>query len=157
MALIQISDIRALIYLPSSVNEADLSNRIREAELFDLKPQIGKELYEDLVSNPSQGKNPELISFLAPSICYYAYARFLENAQNTPSNYGFVKKETPYSERVSFKEIKEKASNNRNIAFSLLNGAIDFINKNRSDFPLWKGAPTYKKTGLKIDRLSNNH
>jgi len=150
MALATITDIKVYIDLPNNAREDDINNRIREAERFDLRPQIGKEFLEDLQQNPGTGSNATAIDELKPALCYYAFARHILNAQNHPTQTGFVKKETPYSNPVSLKELQAKASDNRAIAFGYLEDFIDYIEKNRQSFPLYNGKGNYSKVGSKI-------
>lgn len=153
MAFITVSDVRTYIEFPENANEGDLENRIREAELLDISPQIGETLYEDLVANPGDTENAALIEKLKPSIAYYAYARHLEGGNLQATKYGIVKKDTPHSTPATNKELKERSGSYRAIAFSYIQKAITFIESNKADYTLYSGPETFKKPGLKIAQV----
>jgi hypothetical protein len=153
MAIINLTDIRNYIDIPNNANETDLTHRIREAELLDVKSQIGDELFTDISNNPGDTENASLIELLKPAIVYYSYARHLEGGNIHATAYGVKKKETPNSTSATSKEIKERAGSNRDIAYSYIVAALSYIETNIGDYPLYNGASTFKKPGLKIAQV----
>lgn len=155
MAFATVTDIKNLIQIPENANDADLTNRIREAETFDIRNQIGKEFFDDLVANQLAGENPALIEELKPSICYYAFARHLVDGSSKPTSYGYKKKETPHSSNVEKPEREADAAKYRSMAFEYFEKAIDFIKTNISDYPNFKGRTNFKKMGVNIAIITN--
>jgi hypothetical protein len=153
MAFVDLSDIRSYIDIPANANETDLTHRVREAELLDVKPQIGDDLFIDISDNPGDTENAALIELLKPAVVYYAFSRHLEGGNLYATAYGIKKKETPNSTTATTREIKERSGSNRDIAYSYIVAAIKYIESNRANYPLYAGGETFKKPGLKIAQV----
>lgn len=150
MATTTVEDIRQYIEIPQNYREADLANRIREAEFADIRPQIGEAFLADLDANPVSGDNAAALDLLKPAVSYYAFARHILNGQNHTTKSGFVKKENEYSSPVSLKELSQKAGDNRSLGLAYLEKFIKYVEENKQSFPLYNSRGNFRKLGSKI-------
>lgn len=150
MPFLTATELKTFIAVPENANDADLTNRIREAEDLDVGPQFIGDFWEYLQDNPaSPAANATLVTKLKQPIAYYAYSRHLELGSGGHSTaYGFVKKETPHSEPVDRGEKLADASKYSGIAFEYFEKVIDFINSNIGDYPNFEGRGSFRRGGL---------
>ncbi len=118
--LISIDDFVPYKALSSNLTTVkNLDPYILEAQEFDLKKLLGRELFLDLLEDfdgsPSLSKYEDLFNGLdytyldkkysskglIPVLCYYSYARYILNSGGHSTDYGLRKKLTAESEEVS--------------------------------------------------------
>ncbi len=164
--LITLADIQAYKPISANVNEVkQLNTYIQEAQEFDLRPFLGDEFYLALVADfeasPSLATYGDLfngVDYVYNSdtyrndgikvmLVYYAYARYLNNAQNIITPNGIVSKQNNSSTPTSDKSVARLV----NQAFSggkiYENRVLDYLIRNNSDYPLYKCVKSTKRTG----------
>jgi len=164
--LITITDIQA--FKPMSVNidvSKKLTTFIREAQEFDLRPLLGDEFYLAIVSDfeasPSLQVYGDLFNGvtyiygghtyqhdgLKSVLVYYAYSRYLNNAQTNQTAFGVVEKVNEHSNPISEKTLSRQVGQAISGAKAYEQRVIDYLVRNESTYPLWKCFKTNKKTG----------
>lgn len=154
--LITISDFAGYPAISSNTNVVKkLNPYIGEAQVLDLLPILGQELYWDLIADFEA--SPSLVNYsdlfngseytingvtykhqgLKPALCYFTYARYRMNANEEETASGLVTKNNPYSEPASEKSISRRVDQARSAAFAYMEPVIKFLNDNSSDYPLW--------------------
>lgn len=133
-----------------------LNQYIQEAQVFDLKPILGQELFYDILKEYDE--SPALATYydlfhgaeytkngrkythegLVPVLCYFTYARYKANANVEETASGSVIKNNQYSEQASEKTIARQIDQARSGAYAYMQDVIKFLNDNASDYPLWK-------------------
>jgi len=137
------------------ISQTDFGNVdqfIRDAHFSDLKELMGMDFYFDVLRNPTTTKNSALINGgtytysgntytnvgIKAVLVHYAYARYVLQGSNTDTPFGFVQKNTPESTEVSYQEKKSIYTMNRQIAYDYWDNVRIFIERNVSDYPLYK-------------------
>jgi hypothetical protein len=174
--LITINDIRARKSISLNVNEvAQLTPQILEAQDFDLRPFMGDEFYfalvDDITASPSLTVYEDLwngctYTFggrqythegLKTYLLYASYARYVADASTISTGSGFMHKNNIHSEPVSDKTIARRTEQTRSGSQVYLNRVIDFLNRNRNDYPLWRVSGCERETpyraGIKIRQI----
>jgi hypothetical protein len=148
--LISITDIQTFRAISDNIPEDRIDPYILEAQQFDLKGILGKDLYNKLFEVVSPGVyeyaslKPEYLGFLA----YSTYARFLGQNQVTSTSHGVVMKKTDWSENLTDQMLTRVISQARSNASAYGIELIQFLNDNVSSYPEWKSCNQYKpKTG----------
>lgn len=152
--LITIDDIKAVKQISSNINVAErVQGYVSEAQVFDVKPRLGSVFYHDLITNVSLTIYQELLTGktytdsaslahhflgLKPAIAYYAYARYILNAQAVVTPFGAVRKLDQNSEPLDEKSLVRMANQARMAADALMNDAIEFLNIKVADYPKWQ-------------------
>lgn len=175
--LINADDIREYKPLSKNVDEADrIDQYIREAQVMDLKPILGRKLYYDFIENYTDAKYLDLLNGaeydedgvtvqfegVKPILVYYSFARILQYYGSNPTRFGLVKKLAENSEPLSTKEIQAMISQAKAGAISYQDELFRFLNENTDTYPLWKGqkgAQRKRRRTVKINsvgRRNNN-
>ena len=154
MRLISITDFTNNKYVSQNLDERDIDPVIDEAQEFDLKPVLGRELYLDFINNVTVTKYDELLNgktytptgYTSPVrfegvkevLKYYVYARMvvLDGVKNT--NSGFVQKTLENSERLSGTQRTQMIAQARSGAKAHEDEMIFFLNNFYTDYPLWQ-------------------
>jgi hypothetical protein len=123
----------------------NLDPYILEAQEFDLKKLLGRELFIDLLddfdASPSLTKYEDLFNGLSyeyqdvkyqhrglvPVLCYYSYARYILNSGGHSTDYGLRKKINQDSEEVSEKEKARRVTQAREGAVAYWNDVKVFL------------------------------
>ena len=152
--LISITDFTNNKYVSQNLDERDIDPVIDEAQEFDLKPVLGRELYLDFINNVTVEKYDELLNgkTYTPTgytsavrfegvkevLKYYVYARMvvLDGVKNT--NSGFVQKTLENSERLSGTQRTQMIAQARSGAKAHEDEMIFFLNNFYTDYPLWQ-------------------
>lgn len=171
--LITISDIKEFKELTANVNFAkEVQPHVIEAQEFEIVPLIGMPFFiaieDDFISSPSLQNYSDLFNGceytcngqtyrhqgLKAVIIYHAYARYLANANQTSTAFGFVQKVSQNSEPISEASIARKVKQARSGAAEFENRLIHYLNAKSSLYPLWKGTNRKKyRNGIKINRI----
>lgn len=171
--LITLADIQTLKPISANVNEVkQLNTYILEAQEFDLRPFLGDEFYlaliADFEASPSLSTYGDLFNGvdyvynsdtyrndgIKPMLIYYAYARYLNNAQAIITPNGVVSKNfndsTPTSDKNVAKLVNQAFSGGKIYE----NRVLDYLVRNNEDYPLYKCVNPSKRTGgLRISSI----
>jgi hypothetical protein len=120
---------------------------VKQAQQFDLPDVINKELIADVIENMDTELNQTLLKYIKPVLVYYSHARYVMQRQGaTDSAYGFVQKTNEFSQPSSEKSIVRIASESRSLASAYARLLIEFLEENKTDYPLWESGCS----GIKI-------
>lgn len=152
MNLITKEDIAKYREISKAVRDEKINPFIQDAEMLDFRNMLGHDLYSDLKENISES-NYELLwkggnymyngkenNFIGLEIvlCLLAYARYMMFGSNTDTGFGMVQKSFQDSTPVPAITKKTMYTENRRAASAYFADAVTFLNRNRSDYPLWK-------------------
>ena len=168
MALIGRTDIQVYRQISNSVYDDVLNQHISDAEFVDLQELMGMDFYNDLVRNKATALNVSLLDGgtytyneitytnvgLKAVLSHYAYARYIMFGSQTDTPFGFVEKSTQESNPVSESGKKIMFKMNQQTAFKYWENVVSFLNKNESDYPLWKNGCNQTKTKFRISKIS---
>lgn len=152
--LITIQDIIEFKPMSLNTNTAKaLDPYIVEAQEFDLKPFLGDPFYLAILNDAPDfnnyfdlwnGQQYTWSSYdyahngLKAVLIYQAYARYLVNANSTETPFGVVAKRNDFSDQIDTKALSMKIQQARAGAKSYQQQVEDYLNRNLSDFPLWR-------------------
>lgn len=138
--------------MSSHIDEDKIKTYIRESEDIDIKSALGAALFMDLKEHPEKYETllnggaytdrcGETHSFsgLKRTLAYYTYARLVKNADGNLTRYGFVEKDSEYSNNVEFKKQLMAYNDAFSIANTYLKECVIFLTENKKDYPLYKG------------------
>lgn len=152
--LISITDFTNNKYLSQNLDARDVDPVIDEAQEFDLKPVLGRELYLDFINNLSDAKyqdllngkeytptgytNPVKFVGVKEVLKYYIYARMvlLDGVKNT--NSGFVQKTLENSTRLSGTQRTQMIAQARSGARAYEDEMVFYLNNFYTTYTLWK-------------------
>jgi len=126
---------------------------IEEAEEIDIKQILGNEFFTAVANDPTS-VDPDYVLLLDGgtytcgdgtfefrgvryALQYYSLGRYIDNPE-TYTNSGPILHEEEFSTRSDLQQLKHRANNTRSAAFSIMQDAIDFLNRNSVDYPLYK-------------------
>lgn len=148
--------------MSSHIDEDKINIYIRESEDIDIKSALGAALFMDLKEHPEKYETllngglytdrcGETHSFsgLKRTLAYYTYARLVKNADGNLTRYGFVEKDSEYSNNVEFKKQLMAYNDAFSIANTYLKECVMFLTENKKDYPLYKG-----NGGIKAKRIT---
>ena len=155
-ALVTKTDLDGYKYVADSVkNSTSWPQFVSEAQLLDVKLQIGDPLFNELetqfIAGTLTADNDTLLDGgtytyltytymfqgLKAAIIYYAFARF---TNRTPFNYtaaGIVVKESDFSTPVTDKVVQRLETEARLTADAIMCEVILYLNRNYLLYPLW--------------------
>jgi hypothetical protein len=154
--LIVKNDLDKFKYVADSVkNSANWDQFVLESQMFDIKPWLGDELLNELLTQKLtvfSTENALLLSGgtytysdreytfegLKAVIIYYAFARY---TNRSPFNYtaaGIVQKDSDFSTPVSDKVIQRLETESRLSADALRDETMLFLRRNKTDYPLYR-------------------
>lgn len=154
MRLISVTDFTNNKYLSQNLDDRDIDPIIDEAQEFDLKPVLGRELYLDLITNFTETKYQELLNgktytptgYTSPVqfqglkevLKYYVYKRMIVLDGVKSTNSGFVMKTLENSERISGTQRTQMIAQAASGARSHEDEMVFFLNNYSTTYPLWK-------------------
>ena len=96
---------------PCDMDDEIIARAIEEAELLDIKPKLGDELFMRLLTH---------VHFvgLRRTLAYYVWARLVKTSVNHLTRFGFVQKRDEYSQATEYRE-RQTAYND---AFAIADG-----------------------------------
>jgi hypothetical protein len=121
---------------------------IPEAELIDVKDQIGEQLYITLLDFGTTyqelmdggiyevAEKKYIFKGLKSAIAYFVYCRLIRNSDGQLTPYGFVNKDTDVSQRPELKERIAAASEAKEIGQAYLNECLQYIRLHPDLFPV---------------------
>jgi hypothetical protein len=131
-----------------------------ETQISDLKPLLGNDMFQNMLSNPSETWNKNLLdggtynvgsmahtfSGLKYVLSYFFYARYIEQSNEFDTYIGIVEKNNQDSNHLMIGAIKNRANSIRQIAFKYWEECEAFISANNDKF---------KYYGVTCDRKRN--
>ncbi len=130
--------------LSRGVRDDKINPYIQDAEMLDLKPLIGSELFYDMSENRTDAKYVALLEpveykhqGLNKVLSLFAYARYVLFGSFTDTAFGFVQKSTQDSQPVGNEFKRNIHTKDKQAAMSYLSEVIKYIEDNKSDYPLW--------------------
>ena len=168
MRLINKSDIIDVRQISKSVSEGIINNFIDEAQLLDLKPLIGENLYQEIVLNTSNYHDllneitynyngSQLTSCgLKKVLIHFAYARYVMNGSTTDTPFGMVEKQFQDGRNIERTSKKEIYKYNQQIAFQYWQEVERYLNRNQELYPSWKNGycEPRRNTSFRINKIS---
>ena len=172
--IITLSDVQLFKSVSDNINSIkELQPYILEAMDFDLRPFMGEsfyiDLYEKFVASPSLDGYEDLFNGstytyngnkyqhegIRAVLVYHAFARYSGNANIKSTPYGMVQKTTQYSDRVSEATTARLMSQARSGAMVHEGRVMDFLNRNKEDYPLFtcKGGGKKYRAGKIIKKI----
>lgn len=137
------ADFAPYVDVASSLQDVKVNPRILEAQTFDLKPLLGRDMYLDYFDNPTG--YTVLTPYLKPILVYFAAARLIQSLDLHITPNGVMQKRNEYSDHIDTKGIATQALLYKNQAIAYWNEANVFINDNKGDYPLYIG---FEKCGV---------
>ncbi len=125
-----------------AIDKREVEVYIDEAEQLNLKPNIGTALFIRLLGDSvNTSANKELLyggtyescngiaSFagIRKALAYYAYGRMLKNGGQTATRFGFVEKNSEFSEQVDYKARLAAANDATLVADSYLKECLNYL------------------------------
>lgn len=150
------------------LNNVDYDDRvvpaIIKAQRSYIRSVLGKALYKDLIDNQTETKYSDLLNGaeytdssgnsvdfygLKPVIILYSYGLFIKSDDVRVTRAGIKKKVKAESENVSEEKIESERQRAFNEATKYMREVLDYINTNKSDFPLFNQCQEPTK-GLRV-------
>lgn len=148
--LITISEVSELSRdMSKHVDENRINSYIRESQEIDIKAALGDALYIDVLTTPENytellnGTEYEVcgrkkvFSGLKTALAYYVYARVVKNNDGYVTRFGYVNKDSDYSNRPDIREKVMAYNDAFSIADKYLKECVEYLNDNRDKFPLY--------------------
>ena len=154
--LVTKADLDGYKYVMDSVkNSTSWPQFVSEAQLFDVKIQIGDPLLNELVTQFNLGTLTAdnntlldggsytyltytyLFQGLKAAIIYYAFARFINRTSFNFTAAGIVIKESDFSTPASMKDIQRMQTEAKLTADAIMCEVVLYLNRNYSLYPLW--------------------
>lgn len=152
--LISITDFTNNKYLSQNLDDRDIDPIIDEAQEFDLKPVLGRELYLDFITNVTATKYQDLLNGktytptgstspiefkgLKEVLKYYVYKRMIVLGGVKSTNSGFVLKTLENSERIPATQMAQMIAQAASGARAYEDDMVLFLNNFHTTYPLWK-------------------
>lgn len=124
------TDITEFVPYISIAQELHISNILGE--------DIMDELCSQIESNSLTATNSRLILRIAPALSFFAVYQALPFHWATIVNKGITIRESENSKGVDIKDLAQLRQWIKNDADTLKTQLVDFLNKNKADYPLWK-------------------
>ena len=115
---------------PCDMDDEIIARAIEEAELLDIKPKLGDELFMRLLTHvqfavlinggeyTDECRNRRHFVGLRRALAYYVWARLVKTSVNHLTRFGFVQKRDEYSQATEYRE-RQTAYND---AFAIADG-----------------------------------
>ena len=145
----------------SNYNNGNLNQHILDAQFTDVQKLMGLDFYNDLVRNYTDAEYVSLLDGgiytyqgitytnvgLKAVIVFYAYARYILMGSQTDTPFGYVEKQDQNSVQVSHNQKQAMFKMNQQTAFNYWENVRLFIDRNKTDYPLWdNNCVTHRKT-----------
>lgn len=157
-----LDDTAVLLPYILEVQNIELRSLLGDALFYDFMEEYFDtpvlEKYHDLANGKTYVYSTRTIYFdgIVPLICYWAYARLLVSHGASVVRFGVVRKLTEHSEPVDDKVIARMISQARSTAKFYQAQVEQFLNWNRTTYPLWGASLSEERRGaIRITRISN--
>jgi hypothetical protein len=164
--LVNLSEIQKHRPISESVNERIINQFIEDAQIADLRPLLGEKFYFSIINEPNnyadllEEKNYEFeeVQMTSPGIkkvlSLYAYARYILNGSQTDTPFGFVTKQYQEEKQVDRAGLKESYKATQQIAAQYWGQVELYLNRNSSDYPLWRDSCTLKNRTFRLNKIT---
>ena len=153
MALITIADVQTVRRIDKTFNSERFDTFAQSAQDEFLRVWLGEALYLDLITNPTSAENAKLldgenyvkngdtIKFfgLKKYLAFIWLAIFADEGDEFQANIGTVNFNPSNPTHHMPKTKKVTGENYRSKAILYKNNAIDYLNENFANYPLWDG------------------
>lgn len=173
--LITKTEIGAVYDIGKNIGDGRINSHIRTAQQQYIKAVLGELLYFDVITNPATVPNAKLLdggtyepngtgtglilfSGIKDVLSSYSYAELVEN------NPTFITRGGNKNKNVLDSDNQRQGSNNIRVISGMSDGIrrqaelIRFLDKNRSDYPLYEKTTDYaekpQKSGFRITKIS---
>lgn len=143
-------------YESIQADSLEVLKHAREAQLFDLTTVINKELIADCQDNMNEARNQTLLDYIRPVLCYYSYARYILNKNAVDTPFGLVQKTNEFSTPTPEKTIARLAEQARMTAQAYGRLLVEFLNKNKTTYTLWKSGDCATATKFSSNVVISN-
>jgi len=168
MLLVDRAEITKHRQISQTVYDDVLNQYIRDAQFLDVQDLLCAEFYNDLMMNSTDAEYVELLNRgiyqyngteytnvgLKTVICYYAHARYLKFGSATDTPFSLVEKTNNDSQIVSEKTKQILYKQNQQIAYKYWMNVEAFLNRKKSNYPLWKVEDNCKPSGCRTFRIN---
>lgn len=133
---------------------------IRESENIDIKAALGDALFLAIKKNPEKytdllkggtykdcGGNTATFIGLKTALAYYTYARVVKNGDGNVTRFGFVNKDSEYSNKSDVREKTMAYNEAFSIADTYLKECLNYIVANKDKYPEYR-----QNGGIKANR-----
>lgn len=170
--LVQLSDFNAnyRTLSQSNYNTGNLEQHISDAQFVDVQKLMGIDFFNDLLRNDTQAIYQTLLNGgdytynnktytnvgLKSVIVFYAYSRYLMFGSNVQTPFGLVQKQGNNSQEISFAEKKTMSKMNEQTAYNYWENVRLFIERNKTDYPLWKENCIVQHQSFRISKIEKD-
>ena len=166
MLLITKNDISEHRQISRSVKEATINQFIEDAQVIDLCPLLGEVFYFSIISNPTTygdllneytyEHNGVIVTSpgIKKVLSLFAYARYILHGSQTDTPFGYVEKQYQDGIQVSRSDRKEVYKSNQQTAMLYWDKIKDFLNRNQTDFPLWKSNCSENRRKFRLNKIT---
>lgn len=139
--LIDILEIRKYKQVSGSITTERINQFILEAQIQDLAPLLGEDLYNSIITDPSayetllngnkyayNGKNYTNYG-LNIVLAHYAYARYVRFGSYVDTPFSYIEKKNDTSERVSESGKNSLYTLNRDTAFTYFKNVLTYMQR----------------------------
>ena len=166
--LITRDDIAQYRQITDNVHTLKIINQhIIDAQFSDIQKLLGVDLYNDLIRNETDSKYVDLLNGgtytydnvtytnvgLKAVIVHYAYGRYILQGSQTDTPFGYVQKTNNSSQEVSFAAKKNMSKMNQQMAFTYWENVKNFLDRNKTDYPLWNSNCNIRRGGFRISKI----
>lgn len=153
MILNTIDDLK--LHLGRAINMATtlafIQPYIALAEDEFIRPAIGEamlaELNDQYKANPQTltDKNRLLLTKLQRALAFYTYAKYLPYSLGNDGDNGLQEQSTDKSQPVRIGVLDKRQRETADNAATALETALQFLHRNRNDYPTWTGSDAFKE------------
>lgn len=162
-------DVEQYLRLSFYILQADFERYAREVLLFDLKPLMCEEFFEDLTTNPQNypllleggmyDYNGSRYHFegLRGALSYFFYSRYILTSHQQDTKFGIKEKNYQDGTPLSATERRDTSLMYKQNASTLWEACQKYIERNSALFPLWNACRkpcTGEKNQPKSNRLT---
>ncbi len=152
---------------PISTDDKVANALIREAEVMDIIPKIGINLYNKLheleVTDPLlvggvylKNNISKYFSGLKTATAYYSLARIMMDGGDAVTRFGAVQKNDEYSTKISHSSKVQKSNTLTSIADTHMVGVMEYLTVNNSLYPEFENSgKKIKNTNLIIKKIGD--
>lgn len=147
---------------PCDMDDEIIARAIEEAELLDIKPKLGDELFLHLTTQPSDelfdgGQYTDACGTvrhfvgLRRALAYYTWARLVKTSVNHLTRFGYVQKHDEYSQATEYRERQTAYNDAFAVADGYMKECLAYIQASEifADYKL-KGKVKANRTKFKI-------
>lgn len=155
--------------ISNSVRDDKINPFIEDAEFDDLKGLLGELLYNDIVDNPTDQQNIDLLDpftytydsnqykhkGLKKVLSIFSYARYIMFGSFTDTGFGFVEKNSQDSSNAELAQKKIVYKKEQQMAHKYFNEIKRFLDRNADTYTLWNAdCQTQGARSIRINKIT---